>query len=206
MWHCTPKSDRPTVSPWHLLFTRDGYYLFQPSLLVASHLSIQKPLLCPEAIRYYNTFLPSVSCKLFPLSPLVFHPIGLLFYPTSWWQLSGHRKLIISLPDHQQAVTNFYECGQLLPPETQTALFQCSLQDMLTLPPAALQAWLECSSLYIKQQMKAIKTHAKLKTPDICSFFVTLGDPMTLSLRWYNCWICCIVSWGLWLIHNMLLT
>jgi len=79
---------------------------------------------------------------------------------------------LLNLPDYQQAVTNFYERGQQLPPETQAALFRCPLQDMLTLPPAALQAWLEWSSLYIKQQMKAVKTRA-LKTPDICSFSVT---------------------------------
>jgi len=70
-------------------------------------------------------------------------------------------------------VTNFYECGQQLPPEIQAALFQCSLLDMLVLPTVTLHIWLEHSSTYLKQQMKAAKTCAKLKTPDIRSFFAT---------------------------------
>jgi len=79
----------------------------------------------------------------------------------------------LSLLDYQLEVTNFYEHGQQLPLETQAALFQYPLQDMLSLPAAALHAWLEQSNLNVKQQMKAAKTHIKLNTPNICSFFVT---------------------------------
>jgi len=41
---------------------------------------------------------------------------------------------------------------------------------MLDQPPAVLRKWLERSSLYIRQQLKAAKTRAKLNTPDIRSF------------------------------------
>jgi len=64
----------------------------------------------------------------------------------------------LSLPNYQQAVTTFYEQGKQLPPAAQAALFQCPLHEMLNLPPAKLQVWLECSHLYMRQQLKAAKT------------------------------------------------
>jgi len=77
----------------------------------------------------------------------------------------------LNLPNYQQAVTNLYERRQQFPPTTQAALFRRPLQEMLTLPPAALRAWLERSNQYVKQQLKAAKTHAILNTPDIRSYF-----------------------------------
>ena len=75
------------------------------------------------------------------------------------------------MPNYQQAMTNLYERRQQFPRTTQEALFRCPLQEMLLLPPAALQTWLERSHLYVKQQLKAAKTCAILNTPDIRSYF-----------------------------------
>jgi len=77
----------------------------------------------------------------------------------------------LSLPNYQQAVKTIYELQSQLPPEVQEALFQCPLDQMLEQSPAFLQSWIECSQWYIKQQLKATQKCAKLKTPDICSFF-----------------------------------
>jgi len=77
----------------------------------------------------------------------------------------------LSLPNYQQAVTTIYEQKDQLPPEVQEALFQHPLDQMLEQTPAFLQSWIEQSQRYIQQQLKAAQKCAKLKTPDICSFF-----------------------------------
>jgi len=74
-------------------------------------------------------------------------------------------------PNYQQAVRTLHETSSQLPPSIREAVFRRPLQDMLDLPPAVLCKWLERSSLYIKQQLKAAKMRAKLNTPDIRSFF-----------------------------------
>jgi len=76
----------------------------------------------------------------------------------------------LSQPHYQQAVTTFYETGHQLPPAVREAIFQKPLHIMLEQPPAVLCTWLECTNLYMKQQMTAGKTCARLNTPDICSF------------------------------------
>jgi len=77
----------------------------------------------------------------------------------------------INCPDYQQAVQTMYKMGSQLPPSTREAVFRQPLQEMLDQPLAILWKWLEGSTLYIKQQLKAVKTRTKLNTPDICSFF-----------------------------------
>jgi len=91
------------------------------------------------------------------------------------WQLrnkhlhndAGH----LSLPSYQQAVTTMYELRGQLPLAAQEALFQQPLETMLKLPPVTLCLWIECSHKYVKQQLKAARTRAKLHTHDICLFF-----------------------------------
>jgi len=93
---------------------------------------------------------------------------------TSWSLCNRHLHQdtgYTSIPDYQQAVKTLYETGSQLPPDACAALFQCPLQEMLEQPPAILCTWLECSHQYMKQQFKAAKTRAKLRTPDIRSFF-----------------------------------
>jgi len=77
----------------------------------------------------------------------------------------------LSIPDYQQAVMTLYEIGSQLPPAAHEALLQRPLQTMLEQLPAVQCNWLECSHQYMKAQLKAAKTCAKLHTPDICSFF-----------------------------------
>jgi len=78
---------------------------------------------------------------------------------------------MMSIPNYQQAVITAYEMGWQLPLDAQEALFHWPLAQMLEQPPAILCTWLEQSHKYMKQQLKAAKTHAKLNTPDIRSFF-----------------------------------
>jgi len=96
-------------------------------------------------------------------------------YILSTWSIRNHHlhqdNKTMNYPDYQQAVRTLYETSAQLPPATREAVFRRPLQDMLDLPPAVLRKWLERSSLYIKQQLKAAKTRAKLNTPDIRSFF-----------------------------------
>jgi len=96
-------------------------------------------------------------------------------YLLATWHLRNHHlhqdNDAINYPDYQQAVRTMYEMGSQLPPSTKEAVFCRPLQEMLDQPPAILQKWLERSTLYIKQQLKAAKTCAKLNTPDIRSFF-----------------------------------
>jgi len=77
----------------------------------------------------------------------------------------------MNLPDYQQAVQTMYETGHQLPPVIRDAVFTKPLQEMLDQPPIILRKWLERSTLYIRQQLKAVKTRAKLNTQDIRSFF-----------------------------------
>jgi len=82
-------------------------------------------------------------------------------------QDAGH----LSIPNYQQAVIIACEIGTQLPPAIQEALFQHPLEHMLEQPPAILCSWLEQSHKYMKQQLKAVQTQAKLNTPDIHLFF-----------------------------------
>jgi len=82
-------------------------------------------------------------------------------------QDAGH----LSQPNYQQAVRMLYELRPQLPPETQDALFQCPLEQMLEQSPAFLRVWIERSHRYIQQQLKAAQKRAKINTPDIRSFF-----------------------------------
>ena len=77
----------------------------------------------------------------------------------------------LSIPDYQQAVMTLYEIGSQLPPDAREALLQRPLQTMLEQPPAVQRTWLERGHQYMKAQLKAAKTRAKLHTPDIRSFF-----------------------------------
>jgi len=79
----------------------------------------------------------------------------------------------LSLPDYQQAVTTLYEMSQQLPPDAQAALFRRPLQETLDQPPAVLRPLVERGYKYMRQQLKAVKTQARLNTPDIRSFFRT---------------------------------
>jgi len=96
-------------------------------------------------------------------------------YILSMWQIHNQHLYqdndAMNCPDYQQAVRTMYEMGTQLPPATREAVFKRPLQEMLDQPPAVLRKWLERSTIYIKQQLKAIKTRAKLNTPDIRSFF-----------------------------------
>jgi len=77
----------------------------------------------------------------------------------------------LSLPNYHQAVRTIYELKTMLPPETQAALFQRPLDQMLEQSPAFLRSWIERSRRYIQQQLKATQKRTKLNTPDIRSFF-----------------------------------
>ncbi len=79
----------------------------------------------------------------------------------------------ISLPDYRQAVTTLYELSQQLPPDDQAALFRRPLPELLDQPPAVLRPLVERGYKYLRQRMKAVKTRARLNTPDIRSFFRT---------------------------------
>jgi len=96
-------------------------------------------------------------------------------YLLATWCLRNHHlhqdNDAINYPDYQQAVKTMYKMGTQLPPLTKVAMFSRPLQEMLDQPPAILRKWLERSTLYIKQQLKAAKARAKLNTPDIRSFF-----------------------------------
>jgi len=96
-------------------------------------------------------------------------------YILSTWRLRNHHLHknydAMNYPDYQQAVRTMYETSSQLPTPVREAVFRRPLQDMLDLPPAVLCKWLERSSLYIKQQLKAAKIRDKLNTPDIRSFF-----------------------------------
>jgi len=77
----------------------------------------------------------------------------------------------LSTPDYQQAVRTLYELGEQLSPDAKTALFRHPLQYMLEQPPAILRPWLARGYKYLRQQLKAAQTRARLNTPDIRSFF-----------------------------------
>ncbi len=77
----------------------------------------------------------------------------------------------MSLPNYRQAVITAYEIGQQLPPAAQEALFHRPLEQLIEQPPNVLRTWLERTNKYMKQQLKAAKTRAKLNTQDIRSFF-----------------------------------
>jgi len=77
----------------------------------------------------------------------------------------------MNLPDYQQAVRTMYETGYQLPPMIREAVFTKPLQEMLNQPPTILGKWLERTTIYIRKQLKAAKTRAKLHTPNIHSFF-----------------------------------
>jgi len=96
-------------------------------------------------------------------------------YILSTWRLRNHHlhqdNEAMNCPDYQQAVCSLYETSSQLPRSTREAVFRRPLHEMLDQPPAVLCKWLERSSLYIRQQLKAAKTRTKLNTPDIRSFF-----------------------------------
>jgi len=118
---------------------------------------------------------------LHPKSYLSGHQIMVQLLRTVWtyvlssWRLRNHHlhqdNDALDRPDYQQAVHSLYKTSSQLPQATWEAVFRRPLQEMLDQPPAVLRKWLERSSLYIKQQLKAAKTRAKLNTPDIRSFF-----------------------------------
>jgi len=119
--------------------------------------------------------------KLNPHLPISGRRILVQMVQTIWkyilasWALRNHHLHQdggrLSLPNYKQAVQTIYEQKETLPPEVQEALFQRPLEQMLEQTPAFLKSWIERSQKYIQQQLKAARKRAKLKTPDICSFF-----------------------------------
>jgi len=77
----------------------------------------------------------------------------------------------LSLPDYQQAIRTLYERRSTLSPDVQEAVFRHPLDYMLQQPPHTQRTWLERSTKYMTQQLKAEKLRARLNTPDIRSFF-----------------------------------
>ncbi len=96
-------------------------------------------------------------------------------YILASWTLRNHQLHQdggrLSLPNYKQAFLTIYEQKDTLPPEVQEALFHRPLDQMLEQTPAFLRSWIERSQRYIQQQLKAAQKRAKLKTPDIRSFF-----------------------------------
>jgi len=126
--------------------------------------------------------------SLNPHLPISGHQIVMNMVQTIWryilanWTLRNHHLHQdggrLSLPNYKQAVQTIYEQKDQLPPEVQAALFHRPLDQMLEQTLAFLQSWIEWSQRYIQQQLKAAKKHAKLKTPNICSFFQCPTPPM----------------------------
>jgi len=112
---------------------------------------------------------------------LVYMTQAVWTYVLNTWRLRNqhlHQDAgLLSLPDYKQAVTMAYESGQQLPPEAQEALFHQPLDLLLEQPLSILCTWLKCTHKYMKQQFKAAKTHTKLNTLDICSFFQPCQPP-----------------------------
>jgi len=102
------------------------------------------------------------------------------YFLASWTLRNSHLHQdagCLSIPDYQQAIKTLYERGSQLPPDAREALFQRPLQTMLELPPAVQRTWLERGHQYMKTQLKAAKTRAKLQTHDIRSFFKPKTQP-----------------------------
>jgi len=72
-------------------------------------------------------------------------------------------------------------CHQL-PLEAQEAIFAQPLDQILAQSPDLLQKWIIPMNKYMKQQRCAVKKCAKLKTPDIHSFFQP-HNPVTNDLQ-----------------------
>jgi len=70
----------------------------------------------------------------------------------------------------------FDQCHQL-PPAAQDAIFNRPIEQILSLPPAAICEWILRSQQYIQQQIRAAKTRAKIRTQDIRSFFQIAPSP-----------------------------
>jgi len=69
-----------------------------------------------------------------------------------------------------------YELGPQLPPVPQEALFQRPPLELMLEQPPVLCLWVEWSHQYVKQQMKAAQTRAKLHTSDIPLFFCPISQ------------------------------
>jgi len=123
-----------------------------------------------QAIDALHPHLPSSGCQI-----MVTMLRTIWDYILSIWRLRNthHHQdnENLNLPDYQQAVRTMYETSNQLPPGIKEAVFTKPLQEMLDQPPTTLRIWLERSTIYIRQQLKAAKTRAKLHTPDIRSFF-----------------------------------
>jgi len=64
-----------------------------------------------------------------------------------------------------------YEHKNQMSPAVQEAVFTKPLAQLLTQTPDYLRKWIIRTNKYIKQQLKAEKKRAKLKTSDIRTFF-----------------------------------
>jgi len=138
-----------------------------------------------------NTLHPHLTT---PSTRILAHLITAVWhYFLSLWQLRNqhlHNDAgCPSLPNYRQAVTTIYELQIQLPPVAQQALFQQPLEMMLEQPPAILCLWIEQSHKYVKQQLKAAHTRAKLNTPDIHLFFCPISQAANdLNPPWRPCY------------------
>jgi len=84
----------------------------------------------------------------------------------------------LHLPNYRQAaMISLYEQCHLLPPAAQEALFHQPLESILEQPAPWLQTWTKRGLCYFNQQLKATKTQATLRTPDIHTYFRQQTQP-----------------------------
>jgi len=105
----------------------------------------------------------------------------------------------LNLPNYQQGVATLYEQRHQLPPAAQEALFWQPLETLMEQPAPQLQKWVQRGHSYFNQQLKAAKTQAALKTPDIQKFFGKqtqlandLQPPWETLLHWTSVGLLCM--------------